>query len=383
MKYGIVLFKNTDNLGDDIQTYAASQFLPKIDYVIDRESMDEFIPKKKEYVTTIMNGWYMHKKHHFPFSPYIHPLLISMHFSHNDLITKPGYEFLDGYTKEFLSKYGKIGCRDYTTKEALDNLGYKTYFSGCMTLTLEKIGKVNRGDYICVVDMKPNVVAKIKEVYPDLEIKEMTHWLVPEEQGKLSFEERMNRVKEYLKIYQNAKLVITDRLHVALPCLSLETPVLLVYYDYNADRLSTFKDYVTFCKEDEFLGYSQEDFEQIQNPIYYKKIRTSLKKTIKKFIDESKTIELDKSLLPNTDNYLDTVKRLQHTSGLFLDQITTLKEELNMAKEKITKLEEEKYSIEIECNQYYKKALEYDELKCSRSFTIYQKYLNLRKKSKK
>lgn len=128
MKYGLVLFKDTDNIGDDIQSYAASQFLPKIDYVIDREKLDEFIPEKKEYVTTIMNGWYMHKKHHFPFSPYIHPLLISMHFSENDLITKPGYQFLDGYTKEFLSSYGKIGCRDESTKKALDTLGYQTYF---------------------------------------------------------------------------------------------------------------------------------------------------------------------------------------------------------------------------------------------------------------
>ena len=47
-----------------------------------------------------MNGWYLHKKTHFPFTPYIHPLLISMHFTENDLITKRGYEFLDGYTKE-------------------------------------------------------------------------------------------------------------------------------------------------------------------------------------------------------------------------------------------------------------------------------------------
>lgn len=257
MKYGLVLFKDTDNIGDDIQSYAASQFLPKIDYVIDREKLDEFIPEKKEYVTTIMNGWYMHKKHHFPFSPYIHPLLISMHFSENDLITKPGYQFLDGYTKEFLSSYGKIGCRDESTKKALDTLGYQTYFSGCMTLTLDKVTKSKRGNYICVVDMKPEFVEKLKALYPSVEIKEMTHWLIPEEQGKLTLIERMNRVKEYLAIYQNAKFVVTDRLHVALPCLALETPVLLVYYEHNADRLETFKDYVTYCSESEYLAYTE------------------------------------------------------------------------------------------------------------------------------
>ena len=28
VKYGLILYKETDNLGDDIQSYAAMQFLP-------------------------------------------------------------------------------------------------------------------------------------------------------------------------------------------------------------------------------------------------------------------------------------------------------------------------------------------------------------------
>ena len=33
-KYGIIYYKDTPNLGDDIQTYAASRFYKKIDYFI-------------------------------------------------------------------------------------------------------------------------------------------------------------------------------------------------------------------------------------------------------------------------------------------------------------------------------------------------------------
>lgn len=382
MKYGLILFKDTDNIGDDIQSYAASQFLPKIDYVIDREKMDEFIPEKKEYVTTIMNGWYLHKKHHFPFSPYINPLLVSMHFSENDLVTKPGYKFLDGYTKEFLSQYGDLGCRDASTKEILDKLGYKTYFSGCMTLTIDKVTDSKRGDYICAVDMKPALVEKLKVLYPDTEIKEMTHWLVPEEQGKLTLEERMNRVKEFLATYQNAKFVITDRLHVALPCLALETPVLLVYYEHNADRLETFKEYVTHCSEEEYLAYTQEDFEKIQNPTYYKNIRSSLKKKVKKFIEESKTVKLDKSVLPSIAEYHMTVKRVQQVSNLFLEQIESLKEE------KLQKTNH--YNQMIAENDYYKNEMdrmkkivdEYEAIKNSRSFIPYKLYYRMKQKNK-
>ena len=36
MKYGLVVYKDTDNIGDDILSYAAMRFLPRIDYIIDR-----------------------------------------------------------------------------------------------------------------------------------------------------------------------------------------------------------------------------------------------------------------------------------------------------------------------------------------------------------
>lgn len=83
MKYGLLYYKDTDNIGDDIQTYAQKRFLPRIDYLIDREKIGMFIPEKKELVSVIMNGWYLHNKVAWPPSPYINPLLISMHFTTN------------------------------------------------------------------------------------------------------------------------------------------------------------------------------------------------------------------------------------------------------------------------------------------------------------
>ena len=126
-KYGLVYYKNTDNLGDDIQTYAASRFLPQIDYIIDREKISYFVPYTEERVKTIMNGWYNHDKTNFLISPYIEPLFESVHFSANDLLLSRGYTYLEGYAKEVMSKY-KIGCRDTNTLNILKKLGYKDVY---------------------------------------------------------------------------------------------------------------------------------------------------------------------------------------------------------------------------------------------------------------
>lgn len=251
-----------------------------------------------------------------------------------------------------------------------------------MTLTLDKVTKSKRGNYICVVDMKPEFVEKLKALYPSVEIKEMTHWLIPEEQGKLTLIERMNRVKEYLAIYQNAKFVVTDRLHVALPCLALETPVLLVYYEHNADRLETFKDYVTYCSESEYLAYTQEDFENIQNPTQYKKIRNSLKRRIKAFIEESKTIKLDRSLLPDKEDYIATLKRVNQVRNLCLEKITDSNKEIIELKDKVAKLEQENNVLRDQKNQFQPLAEEYETIKNSRTFIPYKIYYHMKKKGK-
>lgn len=78
MKYGLLYYKDTGNIGDDIQSYAASKFLPKIDYMIDRENIEMFAPNKKEKVATIMNAWYIHDGFNFNISPYISIIYISI-----------------------------------------------------------------------------------------------------------------------------------------------------------------------------------------------------------------------------------------------------------------------------------------------------------------
>ena len=60
MKYGLLTYDENErffNVGDNIQSLAAKQFLPKVDEFINREELAEH---KGDAVNLIMNGWFSH-----------------------------------------------------------------------------------------------------------------------------------------------------------------------------------------------------------------------------------------------------------------------------------------------------------------------------------
>ena len=100
MKYGVLYNKYNINIGDDIQAYATARFLPRVDYFIDREHIDEFKTEDGEPVAVIMNAWYMWAKWNWPPSKYILPNMIGFHYADHQLAHQPGspikFEFLEG-----------------------------------------------------------------------------------------------------------------------------------------------------------------------------------------------------------------------------------------------------------------------------------------------
>lgn len=63
------------NLGDDIQTLAARQYLPQVDVWINREHVES--AEVSAGTKCIMNGWYMHNPRQWPPAKNIHPLFVS------------------------------------------------------------------------------------------------------------------------------------------------------------------------------------------------------------------------------------------------------------------------------------------------------------------
>ena len=320
MKYGLMYYKDTDNIGDDIQTYVAKRFLPHIDYYIDRESLNCFIPKEKEYVSMIMNGWYIHNKCAWPPSPYINPLLISMHFMSIDE-TDVGDKYIQGIGGKYLQQYGPVGARDVETMKRLERNGIEAFFSGCMTLTLQKFENVQKNNKIFLVDASDNIKEKVKKENTDYEIEEITHWTIQDEISKKTVEQRMQDVENLLKKYQGAHLVITNRLHVALPCIALGTPVILVHKEYyDEDRLGAFLKYMDNYTDTEF--YNMDIKELLKSPKAnneeYKIIANSLIEKCQTFIKQCEEASLNISNLPDTKQYYDNyVSKIEWYKDLF------------------------------------------------------------------
>lgn len=389
MKYGLMYFKDTDNIGDDIQTYVAKRFLPHIDYYIDREALNCFIPKEKEYVSMIMNGWYIHNKCAWPPSPYINPLLMSMHFMSIEA-TDIGDKYLQGLGGEYLKLHEPIGARDIETKKRLEKNGIESYFSGCMTLTLERFENIEKTNKIYLVDAEKKVKEKVKKENLEFEIEEITHWLEPSEISKKSIDERLKDVENLLKKYQSAHLVITNRLHVALPCIALGTPVILVHPEYfDEDRLGTFLKYMDNYTDTEFINMDIKEL--LKNPKpnneEYKEIRESLIKKCKDFIEQCESSEMDTSKLPDVQEYynnyvskIEWYKDLYESERQSLERVETKRVE--EYRKNLKEIEDYNFQIEDYNSQIEKLNTQIESLKKANS-ELYEEKMNLENQNNK
>lgn len=221
---------NEVNIGDYIQSLAALQYIPKkcVPILIDRDTIQYYHGPK---VKLLMNGWFYIKEGNKYTSEKIVPLYLSYHLQN----------FVnDSRMIAHLKKYQPIGCRDNYTKKLLIKHGIKAYFSSCLTTTLDinyYKGDSFRNDEIIFTDFKFGYYKEADECIKNLKAYNFTNitYLTHISSNKLNHSERFQIANKYLRKYARAKLVITTRIHAALPCLSLKTPVILInnYYDFN------------------------------------------------------------------------------------------------------------------------------------------------------
>lgn len=258
------------NAGDYIQSLAAAQFLPRVDKYVNREKLGDYSGSK---LTMIMNGWFMHRPEKWPPSTDIDPLMISFHLNsqaRSGMLNKKGIDWL--------KRHAPVGCRDPHTLEILASAGIDSYLSGCLTTTFQNQFSERTGD-IYFVDVlfrvpgwatsarTPREILRsalsgdlfkmskrnrfLKELFSDdllNEAKTVSHY----HPARHSEKERFAVAEEFLKKYATARLVVTSRLHCALPCLAFGTPVIFVDYgfknEYDICRLEGVTDlFNTIC----------------------------------------------------------------------------------------------------------------------------------------
>lgn len=299
MKYGLLVHKPTKNLGDDIQSYAIERFLPHVDYLIDREQIHNFSGDEDEPVAVVMAAWWMWNKWNWPPSKSIYPYFVGFHYSDNEAAKQAGcpvdYDFLTGIGARYLNAYGPIGCRDYFTRDKLRKNHVKAEFSGCITLTLPQQEKKDMGDYIVLVDVQKDVEAAIekKAKKAGIEVKKITHNLDRKAHMEKTWEERSKNVEETLTIYQNARCVVTRRLHCALPCLAMGVPTLLVIHTLESVRFIPYYDWLYCCLPEQFLNgeFEYDVTNPPQNKQLHLETRSNLIQSVSDFVAGAQKME--------------------------------------------------------------------------------------------
>lgn len=262
------------NIGDYVQSIAQQQFLQgyKTCYV-DIEELSDF--KSDEQVDVIMNGWFTWNCKKFLPPACINPLFVSFH------LTPPKEkEFFTPEITAYLKQHQPIGARDMLTMEIMKNHGIDSYFSGCLTMTLGKtywqdshdggiyivdpyiefggdkslpaFKKLVRSFCFLVKHFRKVAILKhkfidqyktqISRLSPKLEhlLQTATFYEVYSKRfsddillnaeyltvlvdNSFSNEKKFQIADEMLRLYSRAKCVITSRLHVSFPCLSMGT----------------------------------------------------------------------------------------------------------------------------------------------------------------
>lgn len=327
------------NIGDYVQALASAQFLPQVDGFINRETLKSY---NEEDCKVIMNGWYMHHPEQWPPSKKIIPLYVAIHFN-----TLAKEKLLSAESISYLKKHEPIGCRDTYTQDLLTKKGVNAYFSGCMTLTLGykyKVGNNQRENkcyfvdpyfrthwttftllqnlYYLLLHWKP--ISIISSKYPENKKglrKKLILTTFYREYSKIftkdtlmnaeyicqqntyykkqfkTDEDRLQEAERLVRKYAKAKLVVTSRIHCALPCLGLETPVIYTedaaQSEASACRFGGLRELFTILKWDNNKLVPNFEIKQKlsinnhpTNKILWEKYAKNLIETCKKFIND-------------------------------------------------------------------------------------------------
>lgn len=277
------------NIGDYVQSIAARQFAGEDAINMERETLNGYAG---ESVKLVMNGWFMHYPNRFPPADVIKPLFVSFH-----LYPKRADIFFSEKTLDYIKRYEPIGCRSTDVVSIFENRGVKAEFTSCLTLTLGRtyhhvnsidavpifvdpyfyrfqkdvglvtmiwkmfirlpylllhFGAVRRiagkfRKFLCWPGIRFGAVrwfyaAEFHRAYAGafgdevlLGAEYITHSVRSDDYP--TEETMFAKADELLRRYERASFVVTSRLHCALPCIAMETPVWVpIHHNFTTGR---------------------------------------------------------------------------------------------------------------------------------------------------
>lgn len=277
MKYGVVTYARTSkiNIGDSVMSLGIREIYKKMgikdsdivnvyynknverDYQYDLEDCDG------EYVLLPLTMSIDFDSEHpdvFPLHPRIIPVFMGFH-----AITP------EGWVKHFhdYKQFGPFACRDVKTMELLRKEGLEAYTIGCLSIQcVERRIPTPNQNKVYLVDIPP----KLKQYIPKDILEgsiEKTHIYEFDKSltGAQAAKEDLRLTREILEEYRdNARLVVTSRLHCALPCISMGIPTIVVRRERARECVRVFDN--RFKGLDVLMNsYNYDEFDKIDwNP---------------------------------------------------------------------------------------------------------------------
>lgn len=256
-----------NNIGDDIQTFAIRNFFGEPDCYLDRDSLDSYI---EEEIELIANGFMICGK--FPPPSNIYPKYISIGIAGagagNDHET-----VMSHYRQQ---KY--IGCRDTHSVNLCKRFGINGVFIGCPTILIGKRFVKKQSEKIKFIDIDPNIFKFKNEkfFYENNIIFETNYYNIGSDVNK-----RQSLAEKRINSILDSKLIITTRLHVAMPAIGAGIPVIFIDDGIMNFRITAFPKFVKIfsLKEAENIDlYNQEYYLDYEKELhnYQKNVIDSL-----------------------------------------------------------------------------------------------------------
>jgi hypothetical protein len=232
MRLAVLKYDGNGNIGDEIQTLAAEQFLPRVDLRLDRDSLAG--ARQSEPTLLLMNGWFAkNPRGSFPPAEGIDPVFFSFHIARSP---KDAAHFFSAPCLEYFRRHQPVGCRDKDTAERLRAAGVEAYYTKCLTLTFPRRPTAPRDGRVFIVDVDTSNVYLPRELRRGAVV--VTHHL----SALYDDEIKSMMARKTLELYRNqARLVITSRVHCALPCSAMGIPVVFLG-DPRDVRMSVLED---------------------------------------------------------------------------------------------------------------------------------------------
>ena len=207
-------YSRSCNIGDEIQTLAVDQHVAHSGLYIDRDELSSFLG---DPCAVVMNGWFTKNPATLPPSEVVHLVWVGFHLGAHvrHVLDRP-------VVRSVLRQSGPIGCRDAQTAEMLDAAGIGAFVSGCLTTTFPRRTAEPSRPRTYLVDTAGVPLPEHLRAPDSIRV---THrgadWWSQDAKRALA----ADLLREYR---DHAGLVVTTRLHCALPCVAMGIPVVFV-----------------------------------------------------------------------------------------------------------------------------------------------------------